>query len=758
MKSLGQAVRMVREAITNQPEGADSSEDDDDPRARPVPTDSAAAAQVRQRVASLVAAQANVSPLQLVENLARGNRQIAALAAIVAAQAGREVVRTGPQVMRRASAANELPHGFVQTGIKSLVRRRDCGAFSEPDFKILERRQARGRSGASTSAMQNAAPAPERLSKTEVLVTTLMAACERANIAPGEVPSVGLLQDMVDVEHQADFLHQAPLADSLGTLCRLIGMGRHAPGACAPSLVGGDSAAPLSHTDLTQLLDDLNVKTHDELILLLAKRSSEMAVFFSFIDHALVIGNVNKEGRIERYEYEEDFGRLADQLYDTGEPWFDTFLEGVQRNTDTDTTTAFRMRVGDQWHQPESKTELLNHIFLNALDHLRAEQPRAPAMPIYPLIAYELIGDAVGVPVPAYLAQHEAAILEELHNNEVARSARSKLQQEQLAQAHLERDQAQAAMAQRMRENHVKSIVQLHFCMRGYDWQKVVADSADHLLPLSPLAGSTHDLQASIQAQLAHTHDRQEVSYVSHSRQGRDNLCWLRSGWISVFASATPDYLASRLTTLCTPDMHAARNAPILGTIASQFRSNPVAFMHGERSLWKSIAESLSQPARLGPANGAEFRTREGVSLPRSSIEAYLQDLQQNLAAAFRFENTSIMNEVESLLMPGTFASSDMTVALHRAFNLPALIIESGSQVNAAGGADLSLQFRLACPRQGPLAEILEASGAAGDDASIDNAGKALDLFRDSPIIWLEREHYDVYLPKSAIEGGTATV
>ncbi|MBC7414192.1 MAG: hypothetical protein H7327_04575 [Herminiimonas sp.] len=110
------------------------------------------------------------------------------------------------------------------------------------------------------------------------------------------------------------------------------------------------------------------------------------------------------------------------------------------------------------------------------------------------------------------------------------------------------------------------------------------------------------------------------------------------------------------------------------------------------------------------------------------------------------------MNEIESLGFPGTFASSDMLIYLHRAFQAPCLIIEAGlSETSGAQHAwsSVSCQFRVAALEGTPLAALLEVPENETPEAALHRASRIFMEFAHLPVIWLEREHFELYFPKS---------
>jgi len=110
------------------------------------------------------------------------------------------------------------------------------------------------------------------------------------------------------------------------------------------------------------------------------------------------------------------------------------------------------------------------------------------------------------------------------------------------------------------------------------------------------------------------------------------------------------------------------------------------------------------------------------------------------------------MNEIEAVGFPGTLASSDMLICLHRAFQAPCLIVEAG--LSETGGAQhswssVSAQLRVAAVEGTSLAKLLDAPAAETPEAALNRASMIFGEFTHLPVIWLEREHFEVYFPKS---------
>ncbi|EGF31626.1 hypothetical protein IMCC9480_3654 [Oxalobacteraceae bacterium IMCC9480] len=121
-----------------------------------------------------------------------------------------------------------------------------------------------------------------------------------------------------------------------------------------------------------------------------------------------------------------------------------------------------------------------------------------------------------------------------------------------------------------------------------------------------------------------------------------------------------------------------------------------------------------------------------------------MQRLQLEIATAFRPHadaqgklDGSFMAEIQGLEHPGSPATSNLPVTLHRALNLPLLVVEHDGQ---------SAQLRVAAPHGSDIAQHVEQlTQQAGDpQESIDTL---LSAFSHRPILWLDKDHYSLHFP-----------
>jgi hypothetical protein len=492
------------------------------------------------------------------------------------------------------------------------------------------------------------------------------------------------------------------------------------------------------------------------------------AAFLAFVEEGLLIQGLDPEQQCERFHYVDDFlGVQKKAMEDLGADcklWAPTFLAGIERNLEIpgDAPGSWRIRQADAWIEGCSKQEVLRHVMLKAVDDLNDATGAQVDAPAYPMCAYELLAAAIGKPVPQRLIAHEEAIVSRIAEN------REELAQRRVAQAEASRQSAIATEKSRQffqeeyRKNHVSGAVQLAFCLSGLDPEKVTSGAIGMDFPITSTPSRQLETVRRIQSILSETHARQAISHKDENMTYTDNLCWLRSSWVSLLKSASPEVLAARLQEMgsdkvsMAPSISPAR----LAQIAEAFRANPSYFLHGDRAL-KNPADHAAQPARLGAAIALEQPERSANSKRRrpDTVESVLCGIQRAVAAGFRYENGNIMNQVEMSLQNSPL-SSDMAMSLHRAFNVPALIIEVGDALtdeNGNRGVE-SCQIRVAAPKGSALEARVKALVASGVNLADDKEALQglLNEFSDLSVIWLEREHYDMYLSKKAL-GSTAS-
>lgn len=529
---------------------------------------------------------------------------------------------------------------------------------------------------------------------------------------------------------------------------------------------GGDVSSQMSvATDvqhIRSMLDDRARNGSDPAVRLAAIASANPAVaaFCGVADEMLLIkGGGTTAAACTRFPYlaSDDLACQTPAESDSGGQWYETFLPGVQRRRDNG-ANVWRILDEDEWKAGQSKGQVMAHVAKEALRHVTAQDSIPAEQAIYPLVVYQLLAKAANVTVPQHLKDAE----QHAHNNVTLARAQVAENRERIANlqkaAAAEREILAQQTALKFIAERVTNRTQLMATRNEFDPEKVMANgSVDTTFTLDPHAGTALEMIRSIQEnRLSMTHAKQAISWRHTPGGGRDNRCWLRGSWLPLLSSATPDMLAERYLVMCKESAPGiATTAKNLHGIASRFQADPVSFLFPDGK-GKNWADRVGNSAFLEygmRADGSGIRPigpRQG-----KTTEDQLEQIQTGVASCFRFENCRIMSELQSIFMFSP-ASSDLPVVLHRAFGVPALIIEAGERVtNEAGEPDVQgAQIRVVAPHGSELARFLEE--AASNNMPITEGSAILDelltRFTDLPIIWLEEEHYETYLPNQVFQ------
>lgn len=717
----------------------------------------------RCRISNLIANQSAEQPLPMLEHLARGNRQIAAFAAVLSAQAEADYFEQYrlPNFFRRENFQRER---FVRTSLDGVEKDRHQDIASEGQYRILLNPNENVAETPNPTAPKYT---PDR-SKSEVVVHALLATLvDDLSEASLVTPSIIAKNDSPNLVKN-DLIYQRPVARSPWHTSADDAINQRPPALetlCVasnnPSTTVSNEPAKMASLDMT-----LNHLPHADFIKQLAIRSESCATFFSFISHALLVKDSVTVAPTVRYPYVEDQSLLTERIDSTGEPFLPTFLEGVERYYQmfNNRNPTWRIKTERSWQEGQDKQSVLNHVFLQAMQHLRADAPTTPDMPIYPLVAYELLADAINVPVPPYLAAHEQRILETLTENGVRKEQRLQKVAVQQQRSIEEQQTVTTAQQQRYAATDVASSEQFLLTTSGYK-RSLVNASVD--IQLVPSAGPANlALIDEMRNVLTQTHSKQEISARSHRGQS-DNLCWMRSSWLSVFAMASPAYLADKLPAICEQERYGAVDAPLLAAIAQACHRDPIAFLQGSHPQSTDARLSREAMLRRGAHLGPKIPLANFLAIAPSSRrqemhmghtpEAFLQTLQREIATAFRppiAVDPSFMTELEALWMPGNFASSNLPISLHRALGLPVLVIETGQSVSEGEDGEqvnYSAQLRVAAPTGSNLAKLAEEL-VQPSAVPAESVQTLLAQFGHLPVIWLENDHYTVHLPRVPVE------
>jgi hypothetical protein len=477
-----------------------------------------------------------------------------------------------------------------------------------------------------------------------------------------------------------------------------------------------------------------------EVIEDLAVNNPAAAVLFHFIDDALLCSDNNRPDRCERYAYRKDAGHDFNDAQPTALP---TFLDGVTYDD------GYWQIDGDP-RKTHDKQVVVLAVIREAIKHLNCEEKTHPTMPFFPPIVYELLAQAINIPVPQYLKQHEQETEHVLANNRRMLDERRLQITQTQKQTSINLAAQEVVKQQAFIDNDVSNGLQLTLSRHSYP-RALKDQSVDVVIPM-PIDLNHLDTLEGLRQRLGETHTRMDISSKPHeSYVGNDNLCWLRSTWLSVFSTASPEQLGALLPAIAGPIQEnyvAQHDAPILQCIANLYREDPHAFMHWEKNRGNKVRIgpnlSLADVLKNQLPNG-----NDGYAMKRNA-ESFLRGLQMHIVAAFRTKGGSLMHELEALTVGSPPASSDLPVFLHRALNLPVLVIEAEQFVTEGEGgrqSNLGGQLRVAAPKDSSLAgwiEPLANDAEQGHEVS----SRIMKAFDNQPVFWLENDHYDLYLPR----------
>lgn len=466
-------------------------------------------------------------------------------------------------------------------------------------------------------------------------------------------------------------------------------------------------------------------------------------------------------------------------------------------------TQAWSLRQGEQWRPVDNKAELILFVADLAARHLQCRDI-ASALDVgglLPLPVYCALAELEGIPVPEFIV--EAYDQRNKCAQGVGRELTLKRQAESVAkaEAQAQRDQARAERDTR-RQAQLEAQAQRLKIPPSEHYVMLANRGSSHSIT-SDTFESTYDVTHCIEqlkASLEHTH---ELIDMASSARGpanlarvaerpseggfyRDNLCWLRASWVSAFEQIASSqqplsmldegfaHAKIRLDSNLMPEkylrdfykLEKVKEWLETRQIFKAYQQNPLGFLHsGEED------RALTAPSHLRTGEAMEdFLTSWGIETPKQispelypppsqmlidevtrvggdpyrkqSVESSLNFTLLHLAAGVR---GSVIRDVHSLMLPGTMATTDVPMAMHRALNLPVIVLEKSRY------SDGPAQIRIA----GPNSHAIKALEMPGDCAEIEIALKPdqLNLLKvlmnQLPVIQLEGDHYTVHIPKT---------
>jgi len=459
----------------------------------------------------------------------------------------------------------------------------------------------------------------------------------------------------------------------------------------------------------------------------------------------------------------------------------ETLLPGLKRNQQirSGECAPWVMETEDYSFAFDNINEVVSWVYDNASRHLtQSEESAALAGEVpYPMLVYKILSPVAGKPIPSWLVKAEESALQRVDVAKVNFAQRQQAaheSQERVAQQ-VAIDKAEAAvnaaaLNQLYIEFGLKHGVEPRLeytTLAQFSAQREIQSrSGETLVKLQHAMDIYSDeyingVGNQLLEGLGFSHRLQDVSSCTRHQAvdlqsqiiRKDNHCWLRAAWLSVFSQIeSADAIESAIRSAFNPD-HLDGRLSILKTITQTYLENPESMTHydfedperhplhfrsGEKLQDFYQSRCIPLPA-LGP--------RQGYVL-RYTIEDELKHVTLKVAAGFRQPPPCrFMRELvglNSALGAWSLATSDVPLALHRGLGLPCVVIE---KKRAAG-----ITLRIAAPNGHALNAVSNDLLEKEQQGSLtpQQLEPLMEQVKHLPVIMLQEDHFQVFMPKTA--------
>ena len=511
------------------------------------------------------------------------------------------------------------------------------------------------------------------------------------------------------------------------------------------------------------------------LVECLAPHNPEAAVMAHFLENAMLIRSVPEVTQQKRYQYVKDIDlNIISNIRAEDDVYLQTFLHGIDRLRDQKPGVdgEWRLRQESGLLKTCNKSEVMAHVLTNALQHMKHPNALNEDVEPYPLTVYRLLSAmSDDMPIPLCLTAHENRLIASANENAEKVVANGIKSHKNIRAAKA----AQPAINANLKEESLAAGFgdpgQYIKFSSGFS-PDLVTKSVDARISLSG-SGTVGTSPQWIRSQLEINHVKQAIGNRSAANPSlADQRSWLRSAWLSVFASVTsPEDLSDRFRSAHHADMPARpeRNQR-LKAIARLYFESPRAFMQSIQldgtEICKTVApwsENVRIAAHLGPLGPLDYLL--GKRLPEddrrkdnsNNIEFFLKDIHERIAAAFYFTDPSILSFIKKS-EKGEYphADSTMPVVLHRGLGLSVMVVEQGARDVLTDEGEWVAEYvnslRVAAPIESGLASLIKPDHEESAIEPAELVETLLAEFYDKPVIWLEDGNHSLYLPKHLTE------
>ncbi len=469
-------------------------------------------------------------------------------------------------------------------------------------------------------------------------------------------------------------------------------------------------------------------------------------------------------------------------------PYLPTLISGLSRHIETVAEDApFKATLDQSFWRYESngqettfhtKSEVICFLAELANQQLNSknfDDAKAKGE-LLPLCVYEIMTRLTDQEIPQFISQAHQQLHETIRQNQaeknaaLARIAAAQQQRQEQKKQYAERTQKWIEEAEKLGVRANKQVV-------------LIASSGSH----PAIANKTFDIQIPLNAaQSIELNDllQNETHFIwmdmAHNKRGyaavervknsndgfnaffRDNQCWNRATWVSVFEQAeSATQLAEQIDT-CEIEIGSHVKQIVTGMYRGYitYERGRLAFLHQGEEDQMSTSPAHFRTGQTVDNFCAEFGL-EPIQFPDLSkffdkpvehfIESQLRGCVPKLASGIR----QTINELVSLESLGSsgMATSDIPVAVHRALGMTVVVVESG--------ADNTLQsIRFAAPKGNPLEAEINNKPKNDEGIPVFQKGEISRIVKQThvAVIHLKSQnandgHFTVFLPINSVLG-----
>lgn len=527
--------------------------------------------------------------------------------------------------------------------------------------------------------------------------------------------------------------------------------------------------------------NELVTELTQEQIEFLKQLPLQVIELISLCDWLLLRSNSNQIGQVELPVCNDlTDSRMRRTLTQNGKNYADTLCTFVQRNFRVEhigpkeflglNQSPWLVRENDSMQAVATKAKVMEKLISlgwQQLHHLNINQANKNKQEeLLPLSIYIALGRIIDQPIPNWIIEQFDLLNQnnETYQTEFAKKEKANHAVQLQKQAKKEQRQ-QASLAEvkqwadRLGVPAVEEYVQLasrgssrDIANRTSDFRVVLTGDAKEAL-------STFINTNFLQLDMAHNRRGKEslaTAAAGIERLTRDNRCWLRAAWLSVFEQTEPHTLGNHVEQAKLGQegglayVEKEVKADLIA-LSKAYHKEPLVFLHrGEESRLLDSPVNFRTGQTLEnclnefgiPIHSNQCRKSEVENILRQACIHLAVGIRENIRTAKDFSNPVYYSQ----------ATTDLPAAMHRALGVPAVFVED------SGEGQVSL--RVVTPNNHVLKGALQPEDTTS--SVIDNAEEINFILSNInfPIIHLQAlpeqsGHYTLFTPRNSILGAS---